>query len=398
MTPTPLEQPTRPTWWDWLLAGGLALVTAVPYLLSEPMLGLIGLAQVAPLVWRRVRPLPVFGVVALATLAQVPFSDYVALSNVALMVALYAVIAWISDRRWLSGVLMVCAIGVVVAGLDWGRIGPSDEATLSASAVVTTMVLCVTITAATAALGLAARRRRELMIELRARATDAERERDQHAQLAAQTERTRIARDMHDVIAHALAVIVVQSDGASYAVRHSGSPDAATEALEAIGGTSRHALAETRRLVGALREEGETAELAPSFGAADIDALVSGVRDAGLSVDLHTDDVDRVPPAAGAAAYRVVQEALTNVIKHAGRDATATVVAQRTDGELRIQVADTGRGLLPGAADQRGYGLLGMRERVTVLGGRLSAGSNRGGGFVVEATIPCHDTESEPHV
>ena len=197
------------------------------------------------------------------------------------------------------------------------------------------------------------------------------------------------------IAGEALTDIVVQSDGAAYAVRHSGSVDTAAAALDTIGSTSRAALAETRRLVGVLREEGSDAELTPSAGAGDIEALVARVREAGLPVRLDVaGDPAVLPREVGAAAYRIVQEALTNVIKHAGPDATATVALTCDADRLTAVVSDTGRGMLPGADDQAGHGLLGMRERTAVLGGTLRTGPRVGGGFVVTAEIPCGERTS----
>ncbi|CAG7573674.1 signal transduction histidine kinase [Barrientosiimonas humi] len=393
-----LEQPTRPTWGDWLLVGLLWTFAGLPYLVgAQPaVLAVVATVQIVPLAWRRAHPVVVFGTVALATLSQVPFSDNVIAANIALLFALYSLAAWASSNLELVLGLSVCAVGALVAGADWAEFAAVEPgAGFPWRLFVITAVMCLAVTVAAAALGDAARRRRQLVLQLRARAEDAERERDQHAQLAAQSERTRIAREMHDVVAHALAVIVVQSDGAAYAVRHTGSVGTAADALETIGATSREALAETRRLVGVLREEGSAAELAPSAGAGDIATLVDRVRDAGLPVQLETDGaLEGLPREVGAAAYRVVQEALTNVIKHGGPDATASVTITRADDRLEVTVSDTGRGLLPGADDQHGHGLVGMRERTSVLGGSLRTGPRPGGGFVVTAEIPSGERTS----
>lgn len=346
---------------------------------------LVSVAQVALLPWRRVRPLPVFWVIAVATLAQAPLADTLLLSNLALMLSLYAVIAWDGRRSAIATALGVCLIGSIVAGTLWW--GPAGQPRSARDFFVAFLICQITVIAFAAA-GEATRRRRQLLIQLHARAVDAERERDQHARLAAQSERTRIAREMHDVVAHALAVIVVQSDGAAYAVRHSGSTDAAVSALDTIGSTSRDALAETRRLVGVLRQDGDEPELSPAVTRSDVTAVVDRVRAAGLHAHSSGLEVlDDAPREVVAAVHRVVQEALTNVIKHAGHDPHARIELRREDADLVLRVVDDGRGN-PSAADGMGHGLVGMRERVHVLGGTVSTGPRPEGGYAVTARIP----------
>jgi len=195
---------------------------------------------------------------------------------------------------------------------------------------------------------------------------------------------------MHDVVAHALSVIVVQADGAAYAAERSpeGALARSVGALETIGATARDALGETRRLVGVLRDPESGVELAPTGGVAQLDDLVAGVRAAGVPVTLTVRGAERRRPVGlDLAAYRVVQESLTNVIKHAGPGASAVVDVEQTDERMRICVCDDGVGARS-ADDGRGHGLAGMRERVAVHGGTLTAGPRAGGGFEVLATMP----------
>ncbi|WP_293782360.1 sensor histidine kinase [uncultured Aeromicrobium sp.] len=209
------------------------------------------------------------------------------------------------------------------------------------------------------------------------------READQRAQLAAQSERNRIAREMHDVVAHGLSVIIVQADGARYAA--AARPEAATEALENIAATGREALTEMRSLLGLLRE-GDTG-VTPQPDLADLPALIDEAR---ASMTLETaidDDLDAVPSGVALTAYRLVQEALTNVRKHAGPDVHVSVRVQREGTALRVQVRDDGRGA-SAHDDGGGHGLLGMRERVAAHGGELTAGPVGGGGYLVDARIP----------
>jgi signal transduction histidine kinase len=207
------------------------------------------------------------------------------------------------------------------------------------------------------------------------------------AQHAVADERRRIARELHDVVAHHVSVISVLATGARRVLHRD--PDAADEALGTIADTSRTTLREMRRLLDVLRTDEEAdAELAPQPGLAGIEALVDQVREAGLPVRL-TVDGDPVPLETGVAltVYRIVQEALTNALKHAGT-AVATVRLCFDAGGLTVQVTDNGRGPVPHYGDGVGHGLVGMRERVALYGGTLSTGPRAGGGFTVDATIP----------
>lgn len=219
-----------------------------------------------------------------------------------------------------------------------------------------------------------------------------ERDAAQQAQLAAAAERSRIAREMHDVVAHSLSVIVVQADGALYASQRR--PEAAPETLGTISTTARESLTQMRQLLGLLRSD-ESAEvvaghdaLAPAPSSADLPDLLERVRSSGLAVTLTTrGDLGRVGPAAGLTVYRVVQEALTNTLKHGGPDVEATVVVAVVDGEVVVQVDDDGRGV-DTAYHAHGYGIVGIRERIAVHAGTIDAGPRVGGGFAVRASIP----------
>ncbi|YAL82281.1 sensor histidine kinase [Dermacoccaceae bacterium W4C1] len=402
-TETPADQPRRPTAADWALCVLVVLVSAVPYLfdsgtgrgqLANAEL-LLPFAMVVPLAWRRSHPVAVFAVVTLATLAQVPLFEGPMLSDIGLMFALHAVIVWTPGFRWYITALVICVIGAGVAAWDWTETMPDGSSDVTSR--LNYVIACLLCIAAAAALGQAARRRRQLMQQLHARALDAERDRDQQAQIAAQSERTRIAREMHDVVAHALAVIVVQSDGAAYAVRNTDNPQVAAAALDTIGATSREALAETRRLVGVLRQDGDVPELAPAVGPDDVEVLVTRVRSAGLRADLEgTEHLSDLPREVIAAVHRVIQEGLTNVIKHAGTDPRAEVRITRAATALVVTVTDDGAGGAASPSDGAGHGLLGMRERVAVLGGTLEAGPRTGSGFLLRSRIPLLDNETAP--
>jgi signal transduction histidine kinase len=227
------------------------------------------------------------------------------------------------------------------------------------------------------------RRKYTLSLEERARRLD--RERDAQAEVAAAAERARIARELHDVIAHSISVMVIQADGAAYTV--DADTARAKRAMEAIGATGRQALTEMRRMLGVLRENDGQATLAPQPGVEQLTDLVQQIRAAGLPVDLKVDgDPLSLPTGQELAIYRIVQEALTNVLKHAGPMATARVALHYGDRAIEVRIRDDGRGAT--FTDGRGHGLVGMRERAAVYGGDVSAEPAPGGGFQVIARLP----------
>jgi signal transduction histidine kinase len=211
------------------------------------------------------------------------------------------------------------------------------------------------------------------------------RERDERARAAVAEERTRIARELHDVVAHAVSVIVVQARGGRKLL--DAEPDAARGAFDTIERTGQDALGEMRRLLGALRADDEALALAPQPSMTRLHALAEAVTEAGLPVELRIDgEPAELPPGVDVSAYRIVQEALTNALRHAG-PARALVVVRYGDGELEIEVADDGRGAAQGT-NGSGHGLVGIRERVSVYGGAFHAGGRPGGGYAVRATLP----------
>lgn len=237
--------------------------------------------------------------------------------------------------------------------------------------------------------------RRAYQAELEARLHLLETERDRETQIAVAAERSRIARELHDVIAHAVSVIVVQADGAVYAI--DGDPATARGALGTIAETGRRALDELRGLLDVLRGSNDTTEqpLAPQPGIPALPELAERMRAAGMPVRLDVDgDFDEVSTGVGLGVYRIVQEALTNTLKHAGRGAAATVTVARRDSSVEVDIADDGAGrahpvLATANADVAGgNGLIGMRERASVFGGRLTVGPQPGGGWRVHAVIP----------
>ncbi|MFD5089743.1 sensor histidine kinase [Amycolatopsis thailandensis] len=231
--------------------------------------------------------------------------------------------------------------------------------------------------------GLNTRQRRIRLSVLEQRAADLERERDTQAALAVVAERGRISRELHDVVAHALSVMVLQAQGAQAELERR--PERSREAMDAVVGTGRTALSEIRRLLGALG--GDEPDWEPQPGAERLPRLVADVRSAGTPVEFLVEGEPRpLPSTVDLAAYRIVQEALTNVLKHAGPDASVTIVMRYGPGSLEIEVSDDGvRAASPSGT---GHGLEGMRERVNVLGGTFEAGPRADRGFTVRATLP----------
>jgi signal transduction histidine kinase len=237
--------------------------------------------------------------------------------------------------------------------------------------------------------GLVLRRRTEHAARLEERALELERRRDLDAREAVAAERARIARELHDVVAHSVSVMTVQTAG----VRRLLKPEQEREraALETVERTGREALAEMRRLLGVLRESDEAAELAPQPGLDGLERLLDQVRASGLPVELSVEGERRpLPAGVDLSAYRIVQEALTNALKHAGR-AQAWVQLRYGQNALELEVGNDGATALVG--DGRGHGLHGMRQRAEVCGGTLDAGPRPGGGFQVRASLP---VESAP--
>jgi len=235
-------------------------------------------------------------------------------------------------------------------------------------------------------IGFAFYERNRRTAELTERAERAERARETEARAAVAEERARIAREMHDVVAHSLSVMVVQAEAAEAML--DADPERARRPLAAVQRTGRDALAELRRMLGVLRElADDDAGLAPQPGLGGLDALVDDVRQAGLPVSVRVEGDERpLPPGIDLSAYRIVQEGLTNALKHAG-PASAEVVLRYRAAELELEVRDDGRGRASGA-NGGGHGLVGMRERVAIYGGELRAGPRPEGGFALVARLP----------
>jgi signal transduction histidine kinase len=234
--------------------------------------------------------------------------------------------------------------------------------------------------------GFAQRERVEQALQAEERALQAERDREVTARLAVAEERARIARELHDIVAHAVSVMVLQAG----AVRHRLPTDFGddVEALRGVEETGRSALGEMRRLLGAMRRGDDGAELAPQPGLGRLDDLVEEIRRAGLPVELTIDgEPFRLPVAIDLSAYRIVQEGLTNALKHAHADLARVHIRFAAD-ELRIQVSDDGEGAAQPIGHGAGHGLLGVRERVKLYGGEMTTASDNGGGFRLTTSLP----------
>lgn len=369
-----------------------------------------------PLAWRRRNPVASAVAVYAAGLLHLVLGQPTLMpADLAVLIALYSVT--VHGPRWAHWTAIGSALaGSLVLGTTLAVLGMSGYAQPAETAVtaIVLWVFCSVCALATWAFGLLRRSRRVTIAALRDRAERLEVERDQQAQIATAAERTRIAREMHDIVAHSLSVVVAQADGGRYAA--AADPEAATRALGTIAETGRAALADMRRLLGVLREpEAATAPgllpagavpggtgTAPTRAVAgagatpytpqpaehDLEQLVEQVRGAGARASLvRMGTPRRLPPGIGLTVYRICQEALTNVLKHAGPDPTVTVLVQWRPAALVLEITDDGRGAAADS-DGGGHGLLGMRERATMVGGTLSAGPRPGGGFRVRVELP----------
>jgi signal transduction histidine kinase len=362
------------------LGYGLAALLKQPYLVAfDPGTALLLVLTTVPLLLRRRWPTAIMIVVVASLIAVGHVGVRVVLGSIlALLVATYAVGELAS--RLGRAVGAGCSGGVALAGLIAWLSDPRAEISV---------ILVSGLAMATALLiGYHVRARRDYLAAVEARAARLEREREQAEALATEQERTRIARELHDVVAHHVSAIAIQA-GSARAVR-ARDPTAAAEALEPIEAAARQALTELSRLLGVLRR-GDAAPREPEPGMDQLDRLLDRARGAGHRVDLVVSGDRRpLPPAVELSAYRIVQEAMTNVLKHA-RGAAVEVRLGFTARELSIEVTDGGGAAVATAAGGTGHGLIGMRERVAVFGGRLDAGPAPGGGFRVSAHLPLED-------
>ncbi|HEY5045061.1 MAG TPA: histidine kinase [Solirubrobacteraceae bacterium] len=329
-------------------------------------------ALCAPLLLRRISPILCFVVIACVALAQWLLAGP-QLADAALLVALY----WVAlDGSLLEGALAAgtAELGAVMAALRWS---PGEP--------LKVWVGLTGLGTAAAVLGVSIRQRRALLASLEEKAARLEFERDQEGRLGAAAERARIAREMHDIVAHNLTVMIALADGAAYAM--DASPERAIQATERVSATGRQALLEMRRLLGVLREE-ESSEhpLEPQPSLDRLDDLLARVNAAGIPVTMDLDgDPHELADGVQLTVFRVAQEALTNTLKHADRPTCAHLALSCRPGEVELEVTDTGDGRAVAAAG--GRGLHGMRERAATYGGKLEAGPRPQGGWRVHLRL-----------
>jgi signal transduction histidine kinase len=381
-TPTRWERLRRvdPLIWDSLLAATIFVLSVAgatfggsapdgtPRATPGPEAYVLLVLGCAPLAFRRRRPVTVLTLVGAATAALAARETGADLA-LSLVLASFTAAAHVDRDRFQRAVVPIAIVAAVASlvlafpGTNWVEvlIGTTFSAGLP-------MLL-----------GRIAYNRRRRIV--------GERERAAHDAVVA--ERSRIARELHDAVAHAMSVMVVQAGAARTVIDRD--TEAAKAAIARVEESGRDGLTEMRRLIGILTDPGTGADLAPQPGLAQLDALLETVRSAGVSVEAVTRGQPRpLPPTADLTAYRVVQEALTNVVKHAG-GAHARVLLDWSADALAIEVADDGRGGAADAGGGHGHGLIGMRERVALYGGSLETGARPGGGFAVRVRLPLGD-------
>jgi signal transduction histidine kinase len=385
---------------DSVLAGFLGVISIGSLLTRSVTAVLVVLLMIIPVAVRRRAPVAAFVTAVIAGAWQVLGLGGTVVTagttrhtgpipaDIALLVLLYTVAAY-RPRSYSIPALLTCIGGSLIAVLVWlpvpGPVGIGERLFVAG-------FLFGGISLACWILGDSMRYRRGYYAALEDRAARLEAERHAEAKVAAAAERARIARELHDVVAHHVSVMVVQADGAGYVLQSD--PDRAASALAAVSSTGRQALTELRRLLGVLRSNDRQAELAPVPGLGELRELLDQARTAGLEVSYTLTGTPReLPEGAELAAYRVVQESLTNTRKHAGLASAAVTLAYERDG-LIVQVTDDG--MVPAGSGPAGHGLTGMRERIEMYGGTVSAGPLPGGGFRVRAWLPCPAAPASP--
>jgi signal transduction histidine kinase len=368
-------------------------------LVSRVSIGLV-IVCAAALAWQRSRPEMSFLVICAVGCIQVALGEPFSTWNVAMPAALYSAAAYAGRgfARLALGMAAFAyfALWAVQTGLLVRLRNLPNPLDVLSTPRGATFVVVFAVLVLVWVIGDQVRAARERVDRELERAEQLEREEEANARIGALAERHRIARELHDVVAHGLSVMIVQADGALYAEAEH--PDAPRNALATIASTGRESLAEMRRLLGVLRDEPDAAQLAPQPDLEAVPELIEGFGKSGLVIEHRVDGVARpVSPAVGLTAYRVVQESLTNVLHHVGPTRVEVRVAFTPD-TLGISVRNDPGSQRPAVATgpQRGLGLVGMRERVGLLGGRMAAGPTPDGGFAVRVEIPDRAWPSGP--
>ncbi len=362
----------RPPAIDIVLAGAFVVLTVTETLFSpadarSPVAVVLGCVAMAALAWRRAFPLSVAALVVTTVLLTDPAGEFAVLLS--LVLASFTVGAEAEPPRSHVG-LAVIVVPFVAASIS-ESLEPSD------------LAAALVFLIGPWAVGSMLRQRTVRTEDALARVEEAERERERQAAAAAASERTRIARELHDIVSHSISVVTIQTQ----AVRRRLGPEHAREAadLAAVEVTAREAMAELRRLFGMLRSSGDGAALAPQPGLEELGRLVEATRTPEVAVDLRTEGTPcPLPPGVDLAAYRILQEGLTNALRHSGATQVELLV-RYAPTEIELRVDDDGRG---GDTGSGGHGLVGVRERVALYDGRVTAGPRPGGGFRLLARLP----------
>jgi signal transduction histidine kinase len=369
---------------DGALAAPLALSSVLGGLFLHHLSWiLVTIVMTVAIIVRRSLPTEAFVTAIVVGAVQVILGLQPVPSDLAIVVLLYTLAAYTTRRKSVIG-LAICVLGSAAEVL---RMHAANGVSAT-DRMMTGAILFVGPALIAWVLGDSMRYRRAYYANLEERAARLERDRDVQAKSAAAQERARIARELHDVVAHNVSVMVVQADGAAYAMDTD--PSRAREALTAISATGRKALAEMRVLLGVLRQTGDQgeADLAPLPGLSQLDELLDQARAAGLAVSCLVEGTPPVlPDGTALATYRIIQESLTNVRKHAGPLASASVLLRYGPGEMEIIVRDDGLGSAA-PSDGAGHGMTGMSERAAIFGGSVQSGPRPGGGFEVSARLP----------
>ena len=342
----------------------------------------IGSAQTLPLIWRRKHPGFAAAIIIAAHLMQLAIHTDFLPSQISVPVVIYTLAAY--AKRWQSIAGMIA--GFVGAFLMSGKLVILAGNWSLSGWLISFVGLALTVMVSWT-FGDLARTRRIATQTLEDRARRLEIERQQERDLAAADERSHIAREMHDIVAHSLSVIITQADGARYASEHD--PEIARETLATISNTGRGSLREMRRLLGVLRND-EEASTRPLPTLADVEDLLDSTRKTGLDIEYQVAGAPRrdLPAGAELTAYRAIQEALTNVVKHAGPSASSFIALKWDNRGLQIIISDNGRGAGALGSTDTGQGLRGMQERVSLYDGNVEAAPLSGGGFRVAVVIP----------
>ena len=364
---------------NWGTSSGLSSFLAV----------LLTLLVILPLAVRRRYPLGVLIFMTLAVIAfrefNIPESPFI---KYALLLALFNAGAYgrARFRNWVRGISALLVIGLLTYSIFFQQQG-AEVPTQTILYQISVILLDVFLFAAAWWIGEVFRTRNQRELELQERTRQLEKERDENARRAVMDERVRIARELHDVVAHHVSVMGIQAGAARRILKQQ--PEKANDVLSQIEASSRQAVAELQRLLGFLREQNQVDDISPQPSLKQLDVLFNQMRLTGLSISVKIEGKEKpLPPGVDLSAYRIVQEALTNTLKHAG-PASANVTIRYLGDAVELEIKDNGNTIISEAnKESKGRGLIGMRERVSLHGGEFQAGRLPEGGFIVKAKLP----------